>query len=62
MKNKRYFFISVFQLVVGLAAIVAFVVSAIGGEVSARRIVTLVLAVAFVITGAVGIIDNVRKN
>ncbi len=60
MKSRWYFICSIFQVVVGLTAIVAFVVLAINGEMETRWIITLLLAIAFVAMGVVGIIDNKR--
>ena len=60
MKSRWYLICSIFQVVVGLAAIVAFVVLAINGEMETRWIITLLLAIAFVAMGIVGIIDNKR--
>ena len=58
VKSRWYLISSIFQVIVGLAAIVAFVVLAINGEIVTRWIITLVLAIAFVAMGIVGIIDN----
>lgn len=60
MKSRWYLISSILQVIVGLAAIVAFVVLAINGEIVTRWIITLVLAIAFVVMGIVGIIDNRR--
>ena len=60
VKSRWYLISSIFQVIVGLAAIVAFVVLAIKGEIVTRWIITLVLAIAFVVMGIVGIIDNRR--
>ncbi len=60
VKSRWYLISSIFQVIVGLAAIVAFVVLAINGEIVTRWIITLVLAIAFVVMGIVGIIDNRR--
>ncbi len=58
MKNKWCLFASIFQLVVGILAIVAFIVSAINGENMVKWIITLVLAIAFVVLGIVGIVNH----
>ena len=57
MKSKWQLFASIFQLIVGILAVVAYVILAFGGENMARWIVTLVLAVGFVVLGIIGIID-----
>ena len=57
MKSKWQLFSSIFQLTVGLAAIVSFVILAFSGEDMTRWIVTLILSLAFVVLGVIGIID-----
>ena len=61
MKSKWQLFSSVFQLIVGLFAIISFIILAFSGEDMTRWIVTLILSVIFVIMGVLGIIDY-RKN
>ena len=54
---------SIFQIVVGIAAIVAHVIIAASGEALGKWTVTLLLAIAFVVIGVIGIIDwNKSKN
>ena len=61
--NKWHLFSSIFQIVVGIAAIIAYVVIAVSGEVLGKWTVTLLLAIAFVVIGVIGIIDwNKSKN
>ena len=43
MKNKWRLLAPVLQLLIGLAAIVAFIMLAVSGEVMARWIITLIL-------------------
>lgn len=57
MKSKWSLICSIVQLVVGLLAIIAFIILAINGEIMTKWIITLLLAVAFVILGIIGIID-----
>ena len=61
MKSKWYLFASIFQFVIGILAIVAFTILGIGGENMGKWIVTLVLAIAFVFAGILGI-SNYRSN
>ena len=61
MKSKWYLISSIFQLLVGLTAIVFFVILAVNGEIVAKWIITLLLAIAFVVMGIIGIIDNIKK-
>ena len=62
MKSKWRLASSIIQLVVGLAAIASFIIIASSGENVARWIPTLLLAVAYAVIGAVGIITYVRKK
>ena len=57
MKSKWQLFASIFQLIVGLAAIASFVILEFGGENIAKWIVTLILSITFVVLGIIGIID-----
>ena len=57
MKSKWQLVASIFQLTVGLAAIISFAILGFGGENMAKWIVTLILSVAFVVMGVIGIID-----
>ncbi|MBQ7368631.1 MAG: hypothetical protein IJW60_02850 [Clostridia bacterium] len=57
MKSKWQLFASIFQLIVGLVAITPFVILAFSGENMTRWIVTLILSIAFVVLGIIGIID-----
>lgn len=61
MKSKWYFISSVFQIVVGVLAIVSFILMAINGDLEPRWIITLLFAIAFVAMGVIGILDN-RKS
>ena len=62
MKSKWQLISSVFQLAVGIAAVVAFVVLAVNGENMARWIVTLILAVAFIVLGVIGLVSYVKQK
>ena len=57
MKSKWQLFASIFQLIIGLATVTSFVILIFSGENMARWIVTLVLSIAFVFLGIIGIID-----
>lgn len=61
MKKKWELFASIFQLLVGVAAIASFAVLATGGEDMTRWIITLVLAVGYLVMGIVGIVDWIKK-
>lgn len=55
--NKWRLLSSVFQIVVGIAAIIAYVVIAVSGEALGKWTITLILAIAFLIMGVIGIVD-----
>ncbi len=62
MKSKWNLISSIVQLVIGILAIVAFVVLSVSGENMIKWIITLLLAIAFVIVGAIGIIDYKKQK
>ena len=62
MKSKWKLFVSVFQLIVGVLAIVSFVILAFDGENMLRWIVTLTLSIAVGVMGIIGIIDYKSKR
>lgn len=55
--NKWRLFSSIFQIVVGIVAIIAYVVIAASGEPLGKWTITLILAIAFLIMGVIGIVD-----
>ena len=55
--KKWNLFAAIFQIVVGIAAIIAYIVIAAAGEPLGKWTVTLLLAVAFVVIGIIGIVD-----
>lgn len=57
MKSKWNLISSIIQLIVGILAIIAFIIIAASGENMTRWIVTLILAIAYVVLGIVGIIE-----
>ena len=60
--SKWPLFSSIFQIVVGIAAIIAYIVIAASGEPLGKWTVTLLLAIAFVVIGAIGIADWKKSN
>lgn len=58
MKGKWNLIVSIFQLVIGILAILAFVVVGLDGEDMTKWIITLILAGAYVVFGIVGIVDH----
>ena len=61
--NKWHLFSSIFQIVIGIAAIIAYIVIAVTDEPLGRWTITLLLAIAFVVIGVIGIIDcNKNKD
>lgn len=57
MKSKWNLIASIFQLVIGILAIAAFVVAAVNGGNMIKWIITLILAIAVAVLGVIGIID-----
>ncbi len=49
MKNKWNLIASIFQLVIGVIAVLSFVIIGLNGENMAKWIVTLILSIAFVV-------------
>ena len=45
------------QLLIGIAAVAAYIVVAVGGEPLGKWTITLLLAIGFVIMGILGVID-----
>ncbi len=60
--RKRYLFAAILQFIVGVAAIIAYVVITASGEVLGKWTVTLLLAIAFVVIGVIGIADWKKSN
>ncbi len=61
MRSKWQLFSSIFQLIVGIVAVIAFTVAAFGGENMVKWVITLVLSIAFIVLGIIGIIDYKSK-
>ena len=61
MKSKWYLISSIFQVLIGLLAITLFLILFINGEVMTKWFITLLLAIAYVVIGTIGIIDNIKK-
>ncbi len=60
--KKWNLFAAIFQIVVGIAAIVAYIVVAASGEPLDRWTITLILAIAFVAMGVINAIGYVKSN
>ena len=60
--KKWHLFSSIFQIVIGVAAIVAYTVLAIAGEPLGKWTVTLILAVAFVVIGVINLVDYAKSR
>ncbi len=57
MKTKYSLISSIIQLTVGSLAVISFIILSVSGENMTRWIVTLMLSVAFVVLGIIGILD-----
>ena len=53
---------AIMQLCIGIAAVAAYTVIAIGGEPFGKWTVTLLLAIAYIVLGAIGMIDWVKEK
>ena len=53
---------AIFQIVVGVAAIISYAVLAFNGEPLGRWTVTLFLAVCFVAIGVIGLADRIKNK
>ena len=63
--SKVHLFTAIFQIIVGILAIVAYIILAGSGEPIAKWTVTLALAVLFVIRGSYklwNIVKNIKKK
>ena len=60
--SKWRLFSSIFQIVVGIAAIIAYIVITASGKPLGKWTVTLLLAIAFVVIGGIGIADWKKSN
>ena len=58
MKSKYYLISSIIQLVVGILAIISFILLAVNGENVTKWILALVMAVVYIILGIVGILEH----
>ena len=62
MKSKWQLFSSIFQLIVGVMSIIAFIIVGISDGNITKWIITLILSIAFVVLGIIGIIDYKKIN
>ena len=62
MKSKWHLACSIFQLVVGAVAVAVFLILALNGEVVTKWIITLILAIIYVVFGIIGIVDYLKKG
>jgi uncharacterized membrane protein HdeD (DUF308 family) len=62
MKNKWGLVSAIIQLVIGTLVILSFFVLWASGEDMTRWIVTLILSIAFVVLGVIGIIDYTSRK
>ena len=60
--KKWYLFSAIFQIVVGVAAIISYIVLAASGEPLGRWTVTLILAILFVIIGIINLVEWNQAN
>lgn len=53
---------AIIQMCIGIAAVAAYIVIAVGGEPLGKWTVTLILAIAFIVLGAIGLADWVKEK
>ena len=58
--KKWYLFTAIFQILVGIAAIIAFIFVSVSGEPLGKWIFTLIISIAFVVMGVINIINYVK--
>lgn len=62
MKSKFQLFSSIFQLFIGICSIASFILLSSNEENMTKWIPTLILSIAFVILGIVGIVDFFKQK
>ena len=60
--KKLHLILSIFQIIVGICAIIAFVVVATSGEPIGKWVITLVLAILFVAIGTYDIVLYLKER
>ena len=58
--KKWYLFTAIFQILVGIAAIIAFIFVSVSGEPLGKWIITLIVSIAFVVMGVINTINYVK--
>ena len=58
--KKWNLFAAIFQILVGIAAIIAFIFVSVSGEPLGKWIITLIVSIAFVVMGVINIINYVK--
>ena len=58
--KKWNLFAAIFQIIVGIAAIIAYIFVATSGEALGKWTITLILAIAFVVIGVINTISYVK--
>ena len=58
--KKWYLFTAIFQILVGIAAIIAFIFVSVSGEPLGKRIITLIVSIAFIVMGVINIINYIK--
>ncbi len=59
---KRTLIVSIFQLTISILTIIAFIIMCITGNLEKKYIRTLLLAIALLILGIIGIIDYIKSK
>lgn len=61
MKKNFNFISSIFEIVVGILAIVAFIVIVINGEAILKWSIALILAIILIVVGTFGVVKYCKK-
>lgn len=61
MKKKWDIISSILQVIVGVAAIVSFLILGLGGENVTKWIITLIAAIVYTVLGCIGIVRYFSK-
>ena len=62
MGKKVQLITSLIQIVIGIAAVIAFFILLFSNENITRFIVTFILAIAFIVIGVINLIDYFKKR
>ena len=62
MKTKKDLIIALFQIIIGLTAIISFIIVALNGENMLKWIITLIFAILFLIVGIIDLVQYIKSK